>query len=176
MCEMICVLVPHALPVGTLISSFCSVLCLFLPWNCGCPSLHVSTCQPISSPYSCPQGPKQPVMAVLLGKRPTSSPGLAQRSGEAGAPLRGRQVGDPRALGGRQRQGLGGPPRAGETRWLVEQHTPDELQAGQEGEGTPGPPGPSGPPQGGPQPSGHQQPLSLHGRSPPAACPGLELF
>lgn len=88
---------------------------------------------PNSSPNACPQGPKQPVMAVLLGKCPTSCPSFAQRSGEAGAPLTVRQVGGPRVPEGREQQGLGGPPWAGETRWLVGQHPPVSCRLGRRG-------------------------------------------
>lgn len=119
---------------------------------------------PVSSPNSCPQRPKQPVMAVLLDKCPTSL-SFAQRSGEAGAPLTGRQVGDPRVPEGREQQGLGGPPWAGETRWLVGQHPPVSCRLGRRGRVTPGPPGPSVPPQGGSQPSGRQQ-LHPHSLAP----------
>lgn len=51
------------------------------------------------------------MMTVLLGERPTSSPCLAQCTGEAGSPLTETRDGDSRAPGTREQQGLGVHPR-----------------------------------------------------------------
>lgn len=137
---------------------------------------------PVSFPDSCPQGPEQPVIAVLLGVSPPL-PALPSTQERQGHPSQGDRMGlkGPRP---ERASGTGGPPQVGEARWLVGQHPTLSCRLGR-----------SrrvlqvllarAPPQGRSQPRGPRQPHThlpnpthswagtLHGHTPPHWLPVL---